>query len=220
MNKTVQIILLITSIFILSGFKDKEIQPNIPIIQKPILFDKQRIELTQEYRLKHYGIKSQSIVIQPQMIVLHWTNTKDLQTSYAHLYPASLSGRPDIAKGGNLNVSAHFLVDHNGKIYQLMPSNWMARHIIGLNNIAIGIENIGGTHDRDDLTAAQVNANVALVKFLKTQYPSIKYLIGHYEYSKFRNTNLWQEKNNHYFTHKSDPGEKFMRLVRLQVGTL
>jgi len=187
---------------------------NIDIIQKPIVFDKERIALTKQYRLKHYGIKSQSIVIQPHIIVLHWTQIKDFKSTYNVFYPAVLYNRSDISKGGNLNVSAHFLVDRDGKIYQLMPTNWMARHTIGLNDVAIGVENVGGVGGREDLTTAQVNANVCLVRYLKKQYPTIEYLIGHYEYGKFRHTKLWQEKDSNYFTAKKDPGEKFIQLVR------
>ena len=84
----------------------------------------------------------------------------------------------------------------------------------GLNNIAIGIENVGGVGDIDDLTQAQVDANICLIRELKKQYPDIKYLIGHYEYGNLRNTKLWQEKDSSYITDKKDPGEKFMRLVR------
>jgi N-acetylmuramoyl-L-alanine amidase len=51
------------------------------------------------------------------------------------------------------------------------------------------------------------------------QYPNIKYLIGHYEYNKFRHTNLWQEKDRNYFTYKSDPGDKFMYLVRKKLNS-
>jgi hypothetical protein len=51
---------------------------DIKIIQKPIVFDKERIQLTKEYRLQHYGIKSDSIKIKPRMIVLHWTVLESL----------------------------------------------------------------------------------------------------------------------------------------------
>jgi len=188
---------------------------NFTIIQKPIKFDKERIALTQQYRLEHYGIKDKSITIQPRIIVLHWTCALNLQGVYNTFYSAALSGdRTDIQKGGKLNVSAHFLVDRDGAIYQLMPTNLMARHTIGLNDSAIGIENMGGVDNHEDLTMAQVNANVCLIHYLKKQYPGIKYLIGHYEYGDFRDTKLWLERNNNYFTAKTDPGKKFMFLVR------
>jgi len=188
---------------------------NFTIIQKPIKFDEERIALTRQYRLEHYGIRGKSITIKPLVIVLHWTCIENFKSVYNMFYPATLpSSRNDIQSGGKLNVSAHFLVDRNGTIYQLMPTNWMARHTIGLNDSAIGIENIGGVNDQEDLTKAQANANIYLIHYLKGQYPQIKYLIGHYEYGDFRSTKLWLEKNNNYFTNKKDPGEKFMLLVR------
>ena len=210
-KKTIFLLLFTSTLHLLSGCQQT---CPINIIAKPILFDAQRIALTQRYRLEHYGIKSSSITIRPHMIVLHWTGSKNLASAYATFYPASLDGRHELKKGGDLNVSAHFIVDRDGKIYQLMPTNKMARHVIGLNNIAIGIENVGGVNDVEDLTAAQLKANINLIKFLKKQYPEIKYLIGHYEYGSLRHTDLWQEKDPNYFTYKSDPGKKFMQSVR------
>ena len=72
-----------------------------------------------------------------------------------------------------------------------MPETWMARHVIGLNHYAIGIENIGGIDGKDDLTEAQVKANAFLVCFLKNKYPEIKYVIGHNEYLNFKKLFLY-----------------------------
>jgi len=33
-----------------------------------------------------------------------------------------------------------------------MPDNWMGRHVIGLNYNSIGVENVGGVDDKQDLT--------------------------------------------------------------------
>lgn len=186
------------------------------IIQKPIIFNDERIELTREYRKQHYGIAKQSILITPQMIVLHWTAIDSFQKTFDEFNPPALTERPDIADGGNLNVSAQFVVDKDGTIYQMMPSNWMARHVIGLNDSAIGIENVG----EYELSDAQVDANVALIRMLVQEYPTIHYLIGHYEYLTFKNSPLWKEKNPTYFTDKIDPGESFMNRVRNKVVDL
>lgn len=187
------------------------------IIQKPIVFNQERINLTREYRQQHYGISQKSIEIIPQMIVLHWTERPTFKEAFDLFYPARLNNRTDLEKAGNLNTSAHFLVDRDGTIYQLMPTNWMARHVIGLNNIAIGIENVGGSNGKQDLTQQQIAADVALVRKLVTQYPSIHYLIGHFEYGRFKGSKLWEEKDSTYFTNKQDPGPLFMREVRQQV---
>lgn len=189
-------------------------------IYKPVDLGQQRIDLTREYRCKHYDLCEQNITIRPQMIVLHWTAIATWRDTYNKLKSSTISNRPYLNKYSKLNTSAQFLVARDGTVYQLMPSNWMARHVIGLNYLAIGIENVGGVDGKQDLTPAQVNSDVFLINMLKTQYPSIEYLIGHYEYQCFHNTPLWKEQDNNYITDKIDPGPKFMREVRQQVSDL
>ena len=63
-----------------------------------------------------------------------------------------------------------------------MSENWMARHVIGLNYSSIGVENVGGKGNKvDDLTKAQRQANLDLIRYLRYKYPSMQYLIGHNE---------------------------------------
>lgn len=186
------------------------------ITQWPIHFGKQRIALTQEYQRVHYGIDSPSIAIEPKMIVLHWTCISSLAATFRVFNLQELpSNSPRRDKlPGDLNVSSHFLVDKDGRIYQLMPETIMARHVIGLNHYAIGIENIGGIDGKDDLTEAQVKANAFLVCYLKNKYPEIRYVIGHNEYLHFKKTPLWIEKDPNYQTDKTDPGPTFVRRVQ------
>ncbi len=73
---------------------------------------------------------------------------------------------------------------------------------------------------KDDLTDAQVESNIKLVKYLKAKYPNIEYLIGHHEYRDMEKTQLWLEKDDGYRTKKADPGEKFMNRVRDSVKDL
>ena len=88
----------------------------------------------------------------------------------------------------------------------------MARHVIGLNHTAIGVENVGGTEDQP-LTQAQLDANIKLVHYLAKKY-AIDYLIGHHEYTLFEGHPLWLETDEGYRTKKEDPGDDFMRKVR------
>ncbi len=192
----------------------------IKIIDKPIKFGSERVEMTKAYIHKHYGKKVKSIKIIPKIIVLHWTGGNSFSGAFNTFKPQKLRGRKDIAKASALNVSSHYMVDRGGEIYKLMPDNWMARHVIGLNYSSIGIENIGGARNKEDLTEAQLKANIALVKHLKKKYPSIEYLIGHYEYKKMEKTKLWLEKDKGYRTSKSDPGPKFTKSVRRSVKPL
>ncbi|MCB4745374.1 MAG: peptidoglycan recognition protein family protein [Sulfurovum sp.] len=189
------------------------------IIDKPIDFGKRRIALTKTYIRNHYGKTVDSITIVPKIILLHYTAIDSFEESYNTMRPEMLGGsRNDIAKASALNVSVQFLVDKNGTIYQLMPETQMGRHVIGLNYYAIGVENVA--KDAHSLTPAQVKANIALVKYLKTKYPTIKYLVGHHEYRRMEQTKLWLEKDKGYRTIKYDPGEIFMQKVRAGVRNL
>lgn len=183
------------------------------IVDKPIVFDEQRESLTREYLLNRYNLDQETSEIEPQMIVLHWTAIPTLQKSYEAFEQSTLPNwRPDIESVSGLNVSSHFLVDQDGTIYRLMPENKMARHVIGLNHCAIGIENVGGTEDTP-LTKKQLKANIFLVKYLTDKY-DIEYVIGHQEYTLFEDHPLWLEVDDGYRTKKTDPGMDFMKKVR------
>jgi len=214
MSKLIKLLVLLSVVLFSKG--------SITIISKPIDFGTKRVKMTRDYIKKHYGINAKTINIEPRIILLHWTAEIDLEKSFNRLKPEKLlEDRTDIAKASKLNVSAHYMVDRDGSIYKLMPDNQMARHVIGLNYSAIGIENVGGVSDkREDLTKAQVKSNIALIKYLKAKYPKIEYLIGHYEYRKMEKTPLWLEVDKGYRTFKRDPGIKFMLSVKKGVDRL
>ncbi len=184
----------------------------IKIVDKPILFDEERKTLTLQYLSERYGLDQDEPTIDPKMIVLHWTVIPTFEESFETFNPAALPSRPDIATASSLNVSSQFMVDRDGTIYRLLPETTMARHVIGLNHCAIGVENIGGTEDLP-LTEEQVESNIWLVNYLSSKY-DIDYLIGHYEYTNFDGHELWLEKDEGYRTKKDDPGPDFMQKVR------
>ena len=192
------------------------------IIDRPIKFGIDRIAMTRQYIQQHYDLNVSDITITPKIIVLHWTAIMNLHDAFKRLEGETLfHDRSDIANAGQLNVSAHFIVDRDGTIYRLMPETWMARHVIGLNYSSIGIENIGGEHNtHEDLTPAQVRANIVLVRYLKNKYPGITYLIGHHEYRSMESSPLWLEQDSNYRTLKADPGNAFMTQVRHGVRDL
>jgi len=183
------------------------------IIDKPIIFNEERNQLTLEYLSSHYDLIQDKPSITPKIIVLHWTQIPTLEKSFNAFKNVLLpNSRTGIKSASNLNVSSQFLVDLDGTIYRLMPETTMARHVIGLNHCAIGIENVGGTKNTP-LTKAQIDANVHLVNYLSDKY-KIEYLIGHYEYTHFENHPLWLEKDAGYRTVKEDPGIEFMQAIR------
>lgn len=183
------------------------------IVDKPIVFNKERSQMTLDYLSDRYGLQQDIPSITPKIIVLHWTAIPTFEKSYeAFEQPRLPNWRPDIENVSGLNVSSQFLVDQDGTIYRLMPETTMARHVIGLNHCAIGIENVGGT-DQVPLTKKQRDSNIWLVKYLKSKY-DIDYLIGHYEYTYFEGHELWLEKDEGYRTEKTDPGKEFLAKVK------
>jgi len=190
------------------------------IIDRPIIFDSVRKALYLQYLKERYVLIQKEPTLSPKMIVAHWTAIPTLEGSFKAFNPVLLpTDRKELNGVSPLNVSIHFLVDRDGKIYRLMPEILMARHVIGLNWCALGIENVGDGN-KFPLTKAQLKANIWLVKYLKKKYASLEYLIGHHEYTTFQNTIFWKENNPNYRTDKNDPSDEFMRKLRSGVKNL
>lgn len=189
------------------------------ITDRPISFDRERVRLTVEYRRRHEDPAASGIDIQPRLVVLHYTGGSSLDATWRYFDRTRIeAGRATLRRAGALNVSAHFLVDRDGSIVRLMPETHMARHCIGLNHVAIGIENVGDG-DKFPLTEAQVRANAELVRFLAGRH-SITHLIGHQESNAMRRHAYWRERDPTYRNRKSDPGADFLRRVRARVADL
>lgn len=186
------------------------------IIQTPIKFTQKRVDLTKQYIKIHYALDIEDIRIIPKIILIHHTAIDDYKDSLSRFEAELLpSRRTDISSSKpSVNVSSHFMVERDGTIHQLMPLDFMARHVIGLNYSSIGIENVGGQNSKDNLTDAQLRANVFLVKYLKNKFNSIEYLVAHYEYRCFEGHELFLEIDDEYRTTKDDPSKRFMRLLR------
>ena len=194
---------------------------SLAIHDRPISFSESRHRATLDYIRDHYGKQPEDISIVPQVVVLHWTAIDGLEDSFEAFDPETLRGsRPDLGSAEQVNVSIQFLVGRDGTIYRLMPETWMARHVIGLNYSAIGVENVGGGGSVDNMTNEQVVANIELVRYLTAKYPTIRYLIGHSEYRSFEDHSLWLELDDAYRTEKVDPGDRFMSAVREGVADL
>ena len=75
---------------------------------------------------------------------------------------------------------AHFIVDRDGTIYQLVRLDIMCRHTVGLNYVAIGIEHVG-TSDREILhDKAQMRSSLELTAWLAVRFHiRIRNVIGH-----------------------------------------
>ena len=160
------------------------------IFDKPITWNAEREQLSLNYLKERHGLVQNTATIKPQMVVVHWTAIPTIEVTFDVFNPITLGGRADLTGASNLNVSSQFLIDRDGTIFRLLPETTFARHVIGLNYLAIGIENIGS--DNMPLTKAQLEANEKLIRYLKRKYP-IDYVIGHHEYQRFQKTELWNK---------------------------
>ena len=204
MLKKILSAILLVQIFLSGNFVQANVAPP-PMVQKPIPQSANRERLTLEYAQRHYGLSTTKIV--PQAVVVHWTAGPTWQSAYYTFYN-------DDRGDGTVNVCSHYIVDKDGTIFCLTEETALNRHAIGYNWCAIGIENVGGVGNREDLTQAQLQANIALIKYLHDKYPTIKYVFGHYQQVAARASGLYIENVQGYRSYKSDPGANFMRGLR------
>ena len=190
------------------------------IVDRPLPSVEQRKALSLDYWRQHYGGDPVDTRIVPAAIVLHWTAGGTLESAWQTFAPPlAKDGRPDLAAHGAVNASSQFIVDRDGAVVRLMPEDQMARHCVGLNWSSIGVENVGDDR-RWPLTDAQVQANAGLIRQLVARFPTITWLLGHYEVGKVESTPIFRELDPGYRSHKADPGPEFMARVRAEVADL
>jgi beta-N-acetylhexosaminidase len=147
------------------------------IVQKPIPFGESRRAETASYAQRHYGIDTWRLR-SPHVIVEHYTAT----ATFAPVWTTFAADAPDPELGEKPGTCAHFVVDTDGTIYQLVPLTTICRHTVGLNWTAIGIEHVG-TSDASILgNARQLRASLRLTLWLMARFHvSLPNVIGHAE---------------------------------------
>ena len=146
------------------------------IVWKPIPFGAKRKAEMARYAQRHYGIHS--YVLRPRVIVEHVTAT----SSFLSAYNTFVADAPDPELHSLPGTCAHFIVDRDGTIYQLVPLNVMCRHTVGLNYVAIGIEHVGLSDAQVLGDAAQMRSSLALTAWLMSRYRiALANVIGHNE---------------------------------------
>jgi N-acetylmuramoyl-L-alanine amidase len=148
------------------------------------------------------------------LVVLHYTGMQDGETALKRLTdPAPIAGRypgpwqeESAAPDAPLTrVSVHYVVEEDGRIFQLVDENDRAWHAgLGswegegdLNSRAIGIEIVNGGHDfgLPDFPGAQIEAVIALLKDILARWAlAPARVVAHSDVAPER---------------KADPGEKF-----------
>jgi beta-N-acetylhexosaminidase len=150
--------------------------PKPAIVAKPIPFSSARRAETAAYSQRHYGINSWRL--HPRVIVEHYTASESFSSAWNTFAADTADSELHELPG----TCAHFIVDRDGTIYQLVPLSTMCRHTVGLNYTAIGIEHVG-TSDAEILSnPRQLRASLALTAWLMGRFGiQLRNVIGHNE---------------------------------------
>lgn len=141
------------------------------IVWKPVPFGARRKAQMAAYCKRHYGQRSYRL--KPKLIVLHFTAGGNWKSTWN--YFANNVADPEFHELPG--PAAHFIIDKDGTIYQLVGTRLRTRHCYGLNHVAIGIEFVqeagrsASWSDRQILKRKkQVNAGLRLVRWLQKKY--------------------------------------------------
>jgi AmpD protein len=147
----------------------------------------------------HFNQRPESIAV--DMIVVHGISLPAGVFGAGHIEPffcghLDENAHPDFANLKDMKVSAHLLIDRQGRITQFVPFHLRAWHAgesafagrLGCNDFSIGIE-LEGT---DDLPyeIAQYEQLAKVIHVLKSAYPNItrERIVGHSDIAPGRKT--------------------------------
>jgi N-acetylmuramoyl-L-alanine amidase len=151
--------------------------PKPAIVAKPIPFGPARRAETAAYARRHYGLATWRLV-HPHVIVEHYTASNSFSSAYSTFATDAPDGELHELPG----VCAHFVIDTDGTIYQLVPTSIMCRHTVGLNWTAIGIEHVGTSDAQILANPRQMRSSLALTAWLMYRYGiQLRNVIGHNE---------------------------------------
>jgi beta-N-acetylhexosaminidase len=151
--------------------------PRPAIVVKRVPFPAARKAETSAYSLRHYG-KAGWRLVDPHVIVEHFT-ANDSFTATWNTFAADTA---DPELGERPGTCAHFVVDTDGTIYELVPPTIRCRHTVGLNWTAIGIEHVGLSDAAILANPRQLRASLALTVWLMSRYRiPLGDVIGHAE---------------------------------------
>jgi N-acetyl-anhydromuramyl-L-alanine amidase AmpD len=151
--------------------------PQPAIVWRPIPFGATRKAETAAYARRHYGIDDYRLR-HPHVIVEHYTATATFQQAFNTFAPDV----PDSELHELPGTCAHFVVDRDGTIYQLVRLSLMCRHTVGLNYTAIGIEHVGSSDAQILADKRQLAASLKLTRWLRCRYGiAVSNVIGHSE---------------------------------------
>ena len=145
----------------------------------PVPFGAARKAQMAAYVRRHYGsfMTPTWRLVRPHVIVIHYTDA-----SYTSTFNTFASDVPDSELHELPATCAHFVIDSDGVIHQLVSLQTMCRHTVGLNWTAIGIEHVGFSDAQVLGDARQMSSSLRLVHWLQCRFNiQTRNVIGHAE---------------------------------------
>ena len=145
------------------------------IVWRPIPFGPRRRHQMAAYSWRHYGRRTYRLT-DPEVIVEHYTDGTSFQSAW------NTFASNDTHLGEKPGTCAHFIIDTDGTIYQLVRLKIRCRHVIGLNQTSIGIEDVGTNARRILRNDAMMRASLRLTLWLMQRFGiNVGNVIGHAE---------------------------------------
>jgi beta-N-acetylhexosaminidase len=149
------------------------------IVWDPIPFGPRRKSEMVAYARRHYGsfLRPTWRLVNPRVIVIHYTDS-----SFQSTWNTFATDTPDVELHELPATCAHFVIDRDGTIYQLVSLGVMCRHTVGLNWTAIGVEHVGYSDAQVLGDRRQISASLRLVRWLRCRFHiTVRNVIGHNE---------------------------------------
>jgi hypothetical protein len=149
--------------------------PKPPITWKRIPFGPRRRRQMAAYSKRHYGVAAWKLT-DPNVVVEHFTGG----TSFSAAWNTFASNAKHL--GEYPGTCAHFIVDTDGTIYQLVPLWIRCRHAMGMNWTSFGIEHVGTSDASVMGNSAEIASSYALTLWLVQRFHlEVRNVIGHAE---------------------------------------
>jgi N-acetylmuramoyl-L-alanine amidase len=148
-----------------------------PIHKMLIPYPKKRKREMAAYSKRHYG-QYKWRLNNPKLIVIHYAEAGSISA----IFNTFRTDQPDVEFHELPNVCSHYAVAASGAVYKFVPPTIRCRHVVGLNQVAIGIEHVGFS-DQDILgRPAQLNGSLQFVQWLRCRFGiPVEQVIGHNE---------------------------------------
>lgn len=159
------------------------------------------------YFRRNYG--ENQLALEPSMIVMHYTVIPSAEDTYAAL--------------SRKKVTVHFMINTDGTVYRLLPTNRRCSGAYGVDHVAISIEMVARTESDLLSRSRQVFSSFCLVRHLMEQYDiPLKHVVAHYEVGEGKKrvpqyTDLYDTVYPNSYPPsemRTDPGPTYMAWLR------